>query len=329
MSALLIRTAGNATVTDLGRFTVTHRGIPANGAADQYSARAANILVGNDENAPLISTTAADLVFVTDTAMLLAVTGAPAQVRVDGTTRAQWTPFLVHAHSTVSITGITTGLHAYLAIMGTVVGEQFRGSVAPDQLLGVGARLASGDTVPVTDGFIDFEYPYLPLFAFEPDIPRFTHDWTLDVLDGPEAGQFGNDLATRLSNHTLAVGARSNHVGTRLDGFRPDRVTSTEILSRGVPLGAVEIPPAGDLIILGRGRPVTAGYPVVAVVTRTSRDRLGQMRPGDSVRLNPILPLEANASYIEQRQRLSRLTERVRTAFAAAGLHRSDHALPA
>ena len=40
-------------------------------------------------------------------------------------------------------------------------------------------------------------------------------------------------------------------------------------------MGALELPPSAELILLLRGRIVTAGYPVIAVATRTSRDVLG------------------------------------------------------
>ena len=79
------------------------------------------------------------------------------------------------------------------------------------------------------------------------------------------------------------VSPQSDHIGLRLAGPPLEQTSQEEILSRGVPVGAVEVPPTGGIIVLLRGRLLTAGYPVIAVVTSDSLDRLGQLRPGDAL----------------------------------------------
>ena len=318
-NTLSFATAARAAVTDLGRFTLTDYGVPTNGAADQYAARAANILVGNADNAALIEITATDLVFTTEAPLMLAVTGAPATVTVDGVQHPQWAPIVVAATATVTITGISRGLYTYVAVRGTIIAERFGGSYAPDPLLEVGTRITSGTILVVDTDLAGIEHPYIPLFWFAPQIPAYGNAWTLDIIKGPEFAQFGADIQ-RLTTETYVVGEQSNQVGTRLTGPRPTRQTDAEILSRGVPLGAIEVPPSGDLIVLQRGRPVTAGYPVIAVVTRSSRDALGQLRPGDFVRMRPTTIEAGKARYAAQRRSLDQLRTRVQTAFEASGI---------
>ena len=48
--------------------------------------------------------------------------------------------------------------------------------------------------------------------------------------------------------------------------------------------GAIQVPPHGRPVILLADGPVTGGYPVIAVVTDATLDRLAQARPGDRVR---------------------------------------------
>ena len=86
-----------------------------------------------------------------------------------------------------------------------------------------------------------------------------------------------------LLTNTFRVRPQSNNIGLRLDAPPIERTRTDELQSRGVPIGAVEVPPTGGIIILLRGRLVTAGYPVIAVVTTESLDLLGQVRPGDEV----------------------------------------------
>jgi 5-oxoprolinase (ATP-hydrolysing) subunit C len=103
---LSIQQSGSATIQDLGRFNGSRHGLPVNGALDQYSARVANVLCGNDESAPLVEITALDFVATPSADVLIAVTGAPAEVTVGGMRHAQWEPIAVRAGEPIRITGI-------------------------------------------------------------------------------------------------------------------------------------------------------------------------------------------------------------------------------
>ena len=89
---ILIQQPGNAVVTDLGRFRGPRFGLPVNGALDQYSARAANILAGNADNDPLVEITALDFRMKAQSDILIAVTGAPLNLTVGGRPCSQWEP---------------------------------------------------------------------------------------------------------------------------------------------------------------------------------------------------------------------------------------------
>ena len=57
--------------------------------------------------------------------------------------------------------------------------------------------------------------------------------------------------------------------------------------------GAVQLPPDGQPIVLGVDHATLGGYPVVAAVITADLPRLGQLRPGDTVRLEPVEQAEA------------------------------------
>jgi allophanate hydrolase subunit 2 len=48
-------------------------------------------------------------------------------------------------------------------------------------------------------------------------------------------------------------------------------------------LGAVQVPPSGQPVVLLRDHPTTGGYPVVAVVDEVDVWRCAQLRPGEAV----------------------------------------------
>jgi allophanate hydrolase subunit 2 len=112
------------------------------------------------------------------------------------------------------------------------------------------------------------------------------------------------------------VSPQSNHVGLRLGGDVPRRSVSGEVLSRGVPVGAVEVPTGDQLLVLMRGRGVTAGYPVLAVLTSRAQDVAAQLRPGQQVRFRRTDVAAATDRYLRERQFLDRVESRARTALA-------------
>ncbi|MFI0816794.1 biotin-dependent carboxyltransferase family protein [Streptomyces sp. NPDC021098] len=319
--ALTVHRAGLAAVQDLGRFGHSRYGLPVNGALDQHSARVANVLAGNDEGAPLVEVTALDFACTPSTDILIAVTGAPADVTVGGVARPQWEPLPVRAGETISISGIRVGLRVYLAVLGSVDTPALLGSCAPDTILGFGRSLRDGDELALRAGCPTVAHPVfgIPLFRVHAPVAHCTESWTVDVTDGPDLAEFG-DTAERLFRAPFTVTPRSNHIGLRMSGDVPRRVVTGEVLSRGVPVGAVEVPAGDELLVLHRGRGVTAGYPVLAVVTATGLSALGQARPGQSVRFRRRTLDEAVTAYRSQRHAVRALAARVRTVFDELGM---------
>ncbi|CAM5675469.1 biotin-dependent carboxyltransferase family protein [Streptomyces purpurascens] len=324
---LTIRTPGIATVQDLGRVGRSRYGLPAGGAADQHSARVANVLCGNDDRAPLLEITAFDFACVPSADILVAVTGAPADVTVEGGVRPQWEPVSVCAGETLRVTGIRRGLRVYLAVLGSFEADYLQGSCAPDTILGFGPALSSGDELVLRAACPPLDHPFsrIPLFRLNAPVPPFPATWTIDVTDGPDRADFG-DTGSRLFEAPFTVSPRSNHIGLRLQGDVPRRVTQGEILSRGVPIGAVEVPAGDELLVLHRGRGVTAGYPVLAVVTATGLSALGQVRPGQSIRFRHRTLDQAVTAHRAQRGTVDALRTRVRTAFDALRIRAPDPA---
>lgn len=319
--ALLIQQAGHCVVTDLGRVRGPKYGLPVNGALDQFSARAANILVGNQDNDPLLEITALDVRLRSSTDILVSVTGAPVSLTVGGRECPQWEPVSVLAGETIAIRAMTGGLRAYLAIHGSVCTKTLLGSCAPDTVVGFGHRLVEGETLTTLRSVRPIRQPHfdLPLFRLGLPKPAFGAQSVIDVTDGPDIAEFGG-TAQKLFSGSYTVGDRSNHIGLRLRGDLPERQQSNEVLSRGVPVGAVEVPSREELLVLHRGRGVTAGYPVMAVVTSLSLDLLAQARPGHRVVFRHTSVGEASANYRSAMRELDRLRTRVDTVFGLLGL---------
>ena len=322
---LTVLEPGLTSVQDLGRAGGPRVGQMTGGALDQYAAAMANTLVGSDPEAPLLELVAMDFAAVVDVDLLVAVTGAEADVTVDGCARPQWEPIAWPAGTRLAIRGIRSGLRVYLAVHGALATPRLLGSCAPDTVLGFGQPLVAGevrtiavDCPPLVQPW--FDIPFFRLGA-RPHPRTDLHE--IDLTEGPDALEFG-ETATRLTEAEFVVGPQSNHIGLRLGrpdgGPLPRRASTAEILSRGVPIGAVEVPAGDELLILHRGRGVTAGYPVLAVVTAVGLSRLGQARPGDRVRFRRVSRAAAVAAHRCQRAHLADVRARVAVAFAGVGI---------
>ncbi|MEE9095201.1 biotin-dependent carboxyltransferase family protein [Pseudarthrobacter phenanthrenivorans] len=319
--SLIILQPGHSVVTDLGRTKGPAYGLPVNGALDQFSAKAANILAGNEDNDPLLELTALDFRMRATTDLLIAVTGAPLDLTVGGRECPQWEPVSVRAGEVVAVRGIRTGLRAYVAVHGSFTVPSLLGSCAPDTVVGFGLKLVEGFRLETRKTTAPITQPHfgLPLFRLAITKPAFTTNPVIDVTDGPDVAEFG-DTAGLLFTTQYAVSPRSNHIGLRLGGALPERQLTSEVLSRGVPVGAIEVPSREELLVLHRGRGVTAGYPVLAVVTSRSLDLLAQARPGHTVTFRKTTVAEATATHRTACLELERLRQTINTVFGLLGI---------
>lgn len=349
---LEVLAAGRTRVTDLGR-AGARWGFSDHGALDETAARAALALVGDGTaagpaggpaggssggssgGAALLEVTALPLRVRPDVDVLLAATGAVAALRVDGHARAAGAPQVVAAGSVVELVVDAApgrGLRAYLAVAGGLDVPAVLGSHAPEPVLGLPGTVADRDRLGLRTSVRATRSPYaLPLLRVDAaavpgalGLPRASvQDGVLvvPVTAGPDAAAYDGGVAA-LTRGDLVVTDRSDEVGLRLAVARGEplpraRVTG-EVRSIAVPVGGVEIPTGGtELLVLHRGRGVTAGYRIPAVVTRLGLDLLAQAAPGRRLRLAVTDEATAVAAYRARRHALDHLTARTAPVLAA------------
>lgn len=324
-AALIVERTGHAQVQDLGRPGFTALGIPVNGAMDQHAARTANILVDNIDGAALIEVTGSEFVVVATADLLIAVTGAAEFVFVDGHRRPAWETLWVARGSRMAIPFPASGFRSYLAVGGGFRAEHVLGSVSADPLLEIGGLVHVGDRLAVDCDARRDCTPAPPgewgaMFRMGARRPTPSPCARVHVTEGPDLGRIVN--AKVLLASVFRVRPQSNHIGLRLDAPPIERTRTDEIQSRGVPIGAVEVPPTGGIVILLRGRLVTADYPVIAVVTTESLDLLGQVRPGDEIAMRFCDGDSARRILRAKARERAELADRVRRAFHAKGIAR-------
>jgi antagonist of KipI len=108
-------------------------------------------------------------------------------------------------------------------------------------------------------------------------------DGLLRLTPGPQAEWFSGDVFAA----QYMVSEESNRMGLRLRG--PSIASPAgHMLTEGVALGAIQVPPDGQPIILFVEHQTTGGYPKPANVISADFCRLGQLRPRDAVRFEHV-----------------------------------------
>ncbi len=274
----VLRAGPLTTVQDLGRPGYADLGVPRSGALDEPALCAANGLLGNDPDTAGLEVTLTGCVVRPRQEVWLAVTGAPAEVRVDGAAAPFGAPIRVAAGSIVHIGRCIAGVRTYLAVAGGVDVPPVLGSRATDTLSGLGPeRVRDGDVLPLGGAPSTVDE--------DATVPASATPSTLElrVRRGPRDGWFTGDSWDRLCGTGYRMSPLSNRVGARLAGAALSRAVAGELPSEGLVLGAVQVPADGQPLVFLADHPTTGGYPVIGVVHPDDLPLLAQARPGASV----------------------------------------------
>ena len=84
-------------------------------------------------------------------------------------------------------------------------------------------------------------------------------------------------------------------MGIRLEGDPLKLDNNNEIITEGVPLGAIQLPKSGYPIISFVEHQTTGGYPKIANVISSEIHKVGQLKPGDKFKFELISLDEAES----------------------------------
>ena len=300
-SITVIEPGMQTTVQDLGRCGHAALGVPPGGAFDALSLRAGNRLVGNPDNSAALECTLIGPTLKFEQEAAVALTGAEPHARE----LMPWTRFTVRAGSTLRIGTLGTGARAYLCIAGGFNTPGILGSAST--LLSAGLGGHEGRALKAGDK-LDFSDPPSPLtkrhtrlatdlrkLYTEHESPR-----TLRATDGPHPHAFNPTATAAFWSATFRVSNQSNRTGVRLDGPTFSTRTQGDMVSEGMPVGAIQITPSGQPIALGVDGPTTGGYPVIATIATVDLHLLGQVRPNELIRFQRVSPQEARDALIDR-----------------------------
>jgi antagonist of KipI len=296
------------TVQDLGRYGHQASGVPVAGPMDTFSHRLANQLVGNVASAATLEITliGPELIVEADTTM--AITGAHFEVTCDDRAIETGASFAVARGQRIKFGRIVEGARAYVAVAGGVQTEPVLGSRATHLVSKMGGfngrALALGDRVPIAG-----EPPPRPSRKSAGLTLPTKGRALLRVIPGPQADWFQADALRAIASVSFRISPQSNRMGYRLQGPPLVRVRDEELISEPLGIGAIQVPAAGEPILLMADRQTAGGYPKIGYVISADLPLAGQLKPGDFIEFHLCTHQEAVAALIARERQLLRYAD--------------------
>ena len=282
MTRLHVEQSGaSALVEDLGRPGLAHLGVATSGALDRGALALANRLVGNPDGAAGLELLVGGFRARFEGEAWFAVTGAWGPVSLDGHPVPPYTAARARDGAVLEVGTAARGIRYVLAVRGGIEATAVLGSRSRDTLAGLGPEpvVAGQDlvigaepaaSVPVVDQDVAF--------------PPSAGVVTLALLPGPRTDWFTDAAGAVLFESPWRLSEHADRIGARLVGPALERRRTGELLSEATVPGSIQVAGDGQPTILLADRPVTGGYPVIAIVAPGSLDAVAQVRPGQEVR---------------------------------------------
>lgn len=283
-----------------GRVGLWEVGVPPSGPMDPRSLQHANRLVGNAPGTAALEATYAGPELRFPGGALVAVSGAPVPVQVDGLPVPMHEPVVVPPGGLLAVGAILgPGIRSYVAIRGGLDVPEVLGSRATFVVGRLGGHegrpLAAGDRIPLGP----FPAAGAPagdaLDALRAAAPPIGAAWELAVLHGPHGAPdvvapHGLDglLGAEWTVHRHADRAGIRLVGDgRTAWARPDGgeagLDPSNVIDCAYAIGAVMV--TGDTpIVVAVDGPSLGGFAAPFCVAERDLWKIGQLRPGDRVR---------------------------------------------
>ncbi|WP_332742325.1 5-oxoprolinase/urea amidolyase family protein [Hydrogenophaga sp.] len=268
-------------------------GVPPSGPMDMHAHRAANALVGNAADAAALEITLTGPTLRFNTTTVVAVTGAPARLTLNGEPVPMWQAISIPAGATLAVGRCERGVRLALAVAGGLDVPLYLGSRSTftlGQFGGhAGRHLRTGDVLHLAGAQARSIHD-------EVVIPEYTNHWDIQVLYGPHGAPdfFTPDDITMFFGTHWKIHHNSSRTGVRLIGPTPQWARTdggeaglhpSNIHDNAYAIGAIDF--TGDMpVILGPDGPSLGGFVCPAVVLHDELWKLGQLRPGDTVRFH-------------------------------------------
>lgn len=301
-------------IQDGGRFGFEQFGVSPSGPMDARSMHIGNILVENDMNESCLETTIMGPTIQFDGPAVVAVTGGDCGPTLNGKQVSMYRAFQVKAGDVLKLGMVKNGCRSYLAVAGgikvpvlmnskcTMVGKNFGGYE--------GRKLQKGDELELEKSI--FTLPNMQARYTTPD-SYASKEHLLRVIMGPQDDMFTDKGINSFLNGSYKVGQEFDRQGYRLEGPIIEHKIDGNIISDGIVTGSIQVPTAGQPIVMLAEHQTVGGYTKIATVITTDLPLIGQCKAGDVIRFQAVTVEEAENLYVAYHRELEALKQKVHT----------------
>ncbi len=299
----IIQSGPLTTVQDLGRPCYQQYGVPVSGAMDRFAFAVANGLVQNPPTEACLEITMYGLVIKALAPTTISMTGADMQVTYSGSRVGNWCSLNLNPGDILEFQEAREGARAYLGIAGgidcpIVLGS--RSTYVKGRFGGIEGRpLRAGDIIRGTSE------QHEELRLSQEKMPHYREQMTARVVLGPQDDHFTKEGISTFFSSEYVMTSASDRMGYRLSGPEITHTSSADIISDGIPWGAIQVPGDRMPIIMMVDRQTTGGYPKIATAITADLPGLAQSKPGDTISFAEIEVKEARSVLLEYQENLS------------------------
>ncbi|MDR1906018.1 MAG: biotin-dependent carboxyltransferase family protein [Clostridiales bacterium] len=314
MGIVLTNAGPISTIQDGGRAGYMAFGFQESGAMDKKAFNTANILVKNPRDEAAIEMTLMGISGEFTSDAVIAFTGADIQPKINGESAPRYQAVKARKGDVLTTSFATTGCRAYLAVHGGFYLKKVMDSYSTNVKCKIGGYMGR----PLLNGDLLYFNTVEPKLSDEEismrraDIPECVASPVLvRVLLGLQEDYFTKKGIETFFSSEYKVTNDSDRMGIKLDGEGIESKNGVDIISDGIPLGAVQIPASGKPIIMMADRQTVGGYAKIGAVVSADICVMAQLKPGDSLRFVQVTLKEAKDSYIKRLNELDELERKV------------------
>jgi len=294
------------TIQDLGRNGYSHYGVSSSGAADDLSFRLGNLIVGNKENLAAIEMTLLGGDYKFDIDANISLTGSKFDAKIEGESLHFYKNIPIQSGQVLSIGQSLQGSRCYLAVRGGIdINDVLSAKTThlTSKIGGVDGRSLKKDDVLIIGEEQKLLNPININEMLDINMSK------LLIIKGLQSNYISKSTWKIFLNQEYIVSNLSNRMGIRLEGNSLKLDNENEIITEGVPLGAIQLPSNGYPIISFVEHQTTGGYPKIANVISSELHKVGQLKPGDKFQFELVSLEEAEALRHEREIYVKRMAD--------------------
>ena len=287
-------------IQDMKRIGYKKYGIPNSGPMDEYSHILSNWLVDNSYSSETLEINyfGPKLKFNFDTT--IGICGANFDVNLNDKRIEINRSIKVKSGDILDIGVCLNGGRVYLSFSAKMKLKKSFNSYSTYEKINIGGingkKISKNDTINFNKSkeCIEKEIPE----SFQ---RKYQEISSIRVIKGFNYDMISKNSLKKLGN-TFNVSSESDRMGIRLNGNKLKVSTKNSIESTVVSKGTVQLPPAGDPIILMSDSQSTGGYPIIGNISRVDISKISQIKPESKLKFK-FITLEESESLINFEKR--------------------------